>query len=135
MKKRILLFGTFDDVHPGHHFLFEEALKRAHETEDAELWVVIARDTTVHRIKGHMPVQPEGERMKAIQDAYPDAHIVLGDAQDFRRPLHDICPDLVLLGYDQALPPGVVIEDFPCLVQRLPPFHPDKYKSSLRRQL
>lgn len=124
---RVLVFGTFDALHPGHVFVLEKAAARG------ELHVVVARDATVQRIKSRPPAQPEHERAAAIQAAFPAAHVHLGDPQNYAKPLHTIQPDLVLLGYDQQLPPGVSAKDIPCPVERLPAFEPERYKSSLRR--
>lgn len=122
---RVLVFGTFDRLHPGHRFVFDEAKKRG------ELWVVVGRDSTVERIKGKRARDSEEERKKAVEDAYPDARVLLGDPEDFLAPVRSVKPDLILLGYDQKLPPGVSEDDLPCAVERLPAFEPDRYKSSL----
>ena len=124
---RVLLFGTFDRLHPGHEFVLQEGLKRG------DLHVVVARDVTVERIKGHKPDQSEQKRMNAISEKFPDAHIVLGDNSDYLKPVKAIAPGLILLGYDQELPPGVGLEDLPCEVERLESFEPGRYKSSLRK--
>ncbi len=124
----ILVFGTFDKLHPGHRFLLDEASKRG------ELSVVVARDANVVRIKGRAPVQDEKARIRAVQEAFPDATIILGDSHDFLVPVRAVHPDLILLGYDQKLPPGVRVSDLPCPIERLPAFEPEKYKSSLRRK-
>ena len=125
---RVLVFGTFDLLHPGHLFVFQEAAKRG------DLYVVVARDANVERIKGRRPVHTEEERVAAIQDARPDATVLLGDSKDFRAPIRAVQPDLIVLGYDQRLPPGVTDRDFPCPIERLPAFEPEKHKSSLKRQ-
>lgn len=125
---RVLVFGTFDELHPGHHYVLKQALKRG------ELHVIVARDTNVRRIKGRDAMQNQDERIAAIREAFPDAHVALGDPTDFRAPLAAIQPDLVLLGYDQKLPPGVSPDDIHCAIERLPAFKPTKYKSSLLRQ-
>lgn len=121
---RVLVFGTFDRLHPGHRFLLAEASKRG------ELTVVIARDTTVARIKGHAPHQSEEERSRVVASAFPAARVILGHSSDYLDPVRAIRPELIILGYDQALPPGVTAGDFPCRVERLPAFEPQKYKSS-----
>ncbi|MDD4287042.1 MAG: adenylyltransferase/cytidyltransferase family protein [Candidatus Peribacteraceae bacterium] len=123
---RVLLFGTFDRLHPGHKFIFAEAQKRG------ELTVIIARDVTVQRHKGKLPVQSEKERRAAVHHAVPSARVLLGDYDDYLRPVRENAPDLILLGYDQALPHGVKSEDLPCPVERLPAFHPERYKSRLQ---
>lgn len=125
---RILLFGTFDHLHPGHEFVLQEASRRG------DVSVVIARDHNVLRLKGRVPEQTEAERKAAIERAFPAATVVLGDAKDFLAPVRAIQPDLILLGYDQQFPPGVTEKDFPCPVERLPPHHPEQYKSSLRKK-
>lgn len=124
---RVLIFGTFDSLHPGHRFVLEEAAKRG------EVHVVIARDLNVRAIKGRLPIQAEQERMLAVAATLPDACVILGDPKNFLRPVRAVRPDLVLLGYDQKLPPGVREADLPCPVERLPAFEPERYKSSLRR--
>lgn len=125
---RVLVFGTFDRLHPGHRFLFDEAMKRG------DLFVVVARDSTVERIKKRLPEESQHERMAAIQKRYPSAQVMLGHESDYTKPLEEVKPDLILLGYDQTLPPGVTEADFPCPVERLPAFKPEVYKSSLRRE-
>ena len=124
---KVLVFGTFDLLHPGHTFLLTEAQSRG------ELHVVVARDANVAHIKGKSPMQNERERLNALQQAFPNAQVQLGDTDDFLTPVREIKPDLILLGYDQKLPPGVSQKDFPCPVERLPSFEPEKWKSSLRR--
>ncbi|MDD4628430.1 MAG: adenylyltransferase/cytidyltransferase family protein [Candidatus Peribacteraceae bacterium] len=123
----ILVFGTFDRLHPGHVFLLTEAGKRG------TLTVVVARDENVRRIKGRSPVQNETERAEEIRRVFPQANVILGDSEDYLRPVHEQKPDLILLGYDQQLPPGVVEEDLLCPVERLPAHEPDTFKSSVRR--
>jgi FAD synthetase len=124
---KVLVFGTFDLLHPGHRFVLSEAQKRG------KLSVVVARDRNVQRIKGRFPVHDEDERMSHVRAAAPGATVVLGDAHDFLVPVRAIDPDLILLGYDQALPPGVKEEDLPYEIERLPAFHPEKYKTSILR--
>lgn len=124
---RVLLFGTFDRLHPGHEFVLNEGSKRG------ELSVVVARDATVEKIKGRKADQSEQARLSAIREKFPKARVVLGDDEDYLKPVSAIAPDLILLGYDQTLPPGVQLKDLPCPVERLPAFEPEKYKTSLRR--
>lgn len=124
---RVLMFGTFDRLHPGHRFILAEAQERG------ALTVVVARDVTVRRCKGRLPVQTEETRKKEVSAAVPSAHVVLGDLHDYLCPVRTHLPDLILLGYDQTLPPGVHEEDLPCPMERLPAFHPELHKSSLQQ--
>jgi cytidyltransferase-like protein len=129
LMPKVLVFGTFDGLHPGHRFLLTEASKRG------DLHVVIARDANVMRIKGLEAIQSEQVRLQALQEAFPTATVMLGDPQDFLAPLKKVQPDLILLGYDQRLPPGVTDADLGSSVERLPAFEPEKWKSSLLRDL
>ncbi|HRH93516.1 MAG TPA: adenylyltransferase/cytidyltransferase family protein [Candidatus Peribacteria bacterium] len=122
---KVMIFGTFDKFHPGHEFVLREALKRGDVT------VIVARDANVERIKGKAPRYDERVRVAAIKTAFPAANVRLGDDADFLSPVRKFAPDLILLGYDQRLPPGVSDADLPCAVERLPAFEPQKYKSSL----
>lgn len=124
---KVLLFGTFDRLHPGHQFVLAEAQKRG------EVTVVIARDETVRRLKDRKPMQNEEERMQAVALVIPVATVILGDPSDFLKPVRDTQPDLILLGYDQKLPPGMAMQDLPCRVERLPAFEPERHKSSYLR--
>ncbi len=131
---RILVSGTFDDLHPGHVFLLKEAEKRsANSDQRSGLWVIVARDENVKRFKGRAPLQTEDERKRAIEKIFPEATVVLGDSNDFLKPVREIAPDLILLGYDQKLPPGTDEKNFPWKTERLPAFKPEIHKSSLRR--
>ncbi|MSR86741.1 hypothetical protein EXS70_01040 [Candidatus Peribacteria bacterium] len=125
---KVLIFGTFDHFHPGHSFVITEAMKRG------DVSVVIARDRNVERIKGNSSAQSEQERAHVVAETFPDIRVVLGDPKDFLTPVRSIQPDLILLGYDQKMPPGVSESDLPCAVERLPAFKSDEFKSSLRRQ-
>lgn len=129
MAKHVLIFGTFDRLHPGHEFVLREAEGRG------DLTVVIARDRTVKRIKGRAPDQHEEMRRAAVQSFVPFAQVILGDESDYLSPIRSQKPDLILLGYDQALPPGVRPEDLPCPAERIAAYEPHLHKSSFGRSL
>lgn len=125
---KVLTFGTFDHLHPGHLAYLNEA------AEKGDLYVIIARDNHVASIKGSAPDQSESNRAAAVQEAFPDATVVLGDESDYMVPVRSIEPDLIVMGYDQRLPPGISESDLPCEVQKAAPFEPTKHKSSIMRQ-
>lgn len=120
-----MIFGTFDRLHPGHEFVLHEAMKRG------EVTAIVARDHHVKKIKNRTPVDDENARVAAIRKKFPMIDVRLGNEKDFLAPLREVKPDLILLGYDQKLPPGVSDTDLPCNVERLPAFHPERFKSSL----
>ncbi len=96
-----MVFGTFDLLHPGHVYLIEEAAHLGKVT------VVVARDETVLQIKGRKPRESLKQRKKTIEQRFPEAIVVAGSASDFLEPIRNHRPDIILLGYDQKLPPGV----------------------------
>lgn len=124
----VLTFGTFDHLHPGHLAYLNEAASKG------DLFIIVARDQHVEQIKGTAPDQSEAVRIAALQEAFPTAQVLLGDAEDYLQPVRDINPDLIVMGYDQQLPPGVSESDLPCKVERAAPHNPEEYKSSLRRE-
>lgn len=124
---RIMVFGTFDDLHPGHHYLLSQAQQRG------ETWVVVARDDNVRRFKGRNPDQSQDVRMQAIRDVFPALQVILGDEQDYLAPIREVQPDLILLGYDQRLPPGLTEDVIGIPMERLDAFEPHLHKTSLRR--
>jgi FAD synthetase len=125
---KVLTFGTFDHLHPGHLAYLEEANVRG------DLFVIVARDVHVEEIKGTAPDESEEDRIAALQEAFPEAEVILGDAEDYLEPVRKISPDLIVLGYDQRLPPGVSEEDLQCKTLRAAPLNPEIHKSSIMRQ-
>lgn len=123
----VMVFGTFDYFHAGHAFVIGEALKRGSTT------VIVARDLNVKMIKRRFPRQAEQLRCDAIAKQFPNARVHLGDPDDFLSPIRTYKPDLILMGYDQKLPPGVTEDMLTVRIERLPPHQPERFKSSLRR--
>lgn len=125
-NKRVLVFGTFDYLHPGHLFLLNEAVKQGDD-----LFVVVARDNNVKRIKGIQPTHNEQERVAAIQelDYVTDVRLGYEEWGMHLQVLEDIEPDVIVLGYDQK----ARIPDGDWEIIRVEAFEPEKYKSSLLR--
>jgi FAD synthetase len=127
--KRVMVFGTFDLLHEGHRFVLQEAKKRG------SLTVVVARSSNVERIKGRKPEQSDRERVTIVMAAAPEATVILGTENDFLAPVREVQPDLIVLGYDQRLPPGITETDLaPAMIERLPAYRPEEFKSSLLRK-
>ncbi len=124
----VLTFGTFDHLHEGHKAYLRFAQSKG------KLFVVVARDANVKHTKGVLPDHNETKRREAVQAEFPTADVRLGDEHDYLKPINDIAPDLIVLGYDQQLPPNVQESDLPCPVERAEAHKPDTYKSSLLRK-
>ncbi|MCL1978041.1 MAG: FAD synthase [Candidatus Bathyarchaeota archaeon] len=96
----VLASGVFDLLHLGHVKFLEEA-KRA-GGGNAELIVVIARDSTVEHIKGRKPVVPEDQRRALVESLRVVDIAVLGfESMDIAEVVAKIKPDIIALGYDQ----------------------------------
>lgn len=101
-KKRIVLAsGVFDLLHLGHVKFLEEAKKVG--GKDAELIVIIARDSTVEKNKGRKPIMPENQRRALVEALKVVDKAVLGFEEfDIGDVIKRIKPDVIALGYDQA---------------------------------
>lgn len=92
--RRVVATGTFDILHPGHLFYLEESRKLGDE-----LWVVVARErNVVHKPR---PIIPEEQRLKMIAGLRCVDHAMLGDMEDMFRPIAEIDPEVVTLGFNQ----------------------------------
>ncbi len=92
---RVALAGTFDIIHPGHVWLISEAAKLG------DLTIIISRDVTVERIKGHPPINSENQRAYVVSRIKGVRKVVLGDREDILIPILRIKPDILVLGPDQ----------------------------------
>jgi len=92
---------VFDLLHLGHVKFLEEAKKAG--GKNAELLVVVARDSTVQKTKGRKPVMPESQRLALVESLRAVDEAVLG-LEDFN--IGDVIertkPDVIALGYDQG---------------------------------
>jgi len=96
MKKKILVFGTFDIFHPGHEFHLKRAKKYGNE-----LNVVVARDETVKQVKGQYPLNNEQDRFSFINSLDYIDKAFLGCGKDKYSIIEKIKPDIICIGYDQ----------------------------------
>jgi FAD synthetase len=101
-KRRIVLAsGVFDLLHLEHVKFLEEAKKAG--GKNAELIVIIARDSTVEGNKGSKPVMPENQRRALVESLKVVDEAVLGfEKFDIGDAIDRIKPDVIALGYDQA---------------------------------
>lgn len=130
--KKVLVFGTFDGLHKGHIDFFKQAKKYGEF-----LVVVISRDKTVLKVKGHFPDKSEKERKKDVENCYLVDKAVLGSVSNYYQIIKKIKPDVICLGYDQK---SFIVDEltrelkkmniFPKIF-RLKPYYPRKFHSSL----
>ncbi|MCI7292175.1 FAD synthase [Methanobrevibacter woesei] len=97
--KKVMATGTFDLLHPGHGIYLECAKQLG--GDDAKLYVVVARDSTVKKRK-RVPIVDENQRLKLIQMLKPVDVAVLGNENgDFFKIVEEIDPDIIAIGPDQ----------------------------------
>ncbi len=99
-RKIVLASGVFDLLHLGHVRFLEEAKKAG--GENAELIVIVARDSTVEKRKGARPVMPENQRRALVESLKVVDEALLG-FEDFNmgKVIEKIKPDVIAVGHDQ----------------------------------
>jgi len=127
---KVMVFGTFDIIHPGHLYLLTETKKLGDS-----LVVVIARDQTVAEVKGITPQNNENARLKNITDLQIANKVILGNISDKYQIIREEKPDIIALGYDQRAFVDklntTITEDIK--IVKIKPYKEDIYKSSKLR--
>ncbi len=122
-----MVFGTFDILHPGHIHMLKEA-----ERYGDSLVIIVAKDSTVKKIKGRLPIHSETVRLKSLEALAIADRVRLGNSGDKHQVIREEKPDVIALGYDQKFfTEGLdkVLEK-PITIVRLSPYKPEIYKSS-----
>ena len=126
--KRIVATGTFDILHTGHLYYLEESRRLGDE-----LYVIVARDINVkHKPR---PVVPEEQRLKMVAALKPVDHAVLGDLTDMFRPVREIQPSVITIGFNQhfdeeKLQAELHARNISCDVVRIGKYSGDTYCST-----
>ncbi len=96
---RILVTGCFDIIHPGHIHLLKEAAKLG------EVFVIVARDSTIKRYKKEKPIIPEQQRLEVIKSIKYVSDAVLGTEGNgdhgYLQFALTLKPDIIFLGPNQ----------------------------------
>lgn len=130
----VLCFGTFDIFHEGHSFLLKKARSYGLVT------VVLARNSTVQKVKGKNPYNNQSVRLKNVIKSSYVQRAVLGNKEDKHKIIEEVNPDIIVLGYDQihfteGLEKSLTKRGLDVKIVRLKEsFKPDIYKSSLLRK-
>ena len=128
-----MCFGTFDILHLGHVHYFQQAKQHGDH-----LTVVIARDATKQKQQKNI-LFSEQERLQLVQSLKVVDEAVLGNSDDHFKIIAEKKPNLVCLGYDQAISESVVEEKLRSLgvkakVLRMQPYKEERQKSSKLRE-
>ncbi len=133
-RQVVLASGVFDLLHLGHVKFLEEAKKAG--GENAELVVIIARDSTVQRTKGRRPVMPENQRRMLVEALKVVDEALLGvEIFNIAEVIDRVKPDVIALGYDQDIMEKQVCnyiakQDLSIRVMRVEKFEEDELNSS-----
>jgi len=101
MVRTVLASGVFDLIHPGHVVYLSEA-KRA-GGKSSRLIVVVARDSTVRKVRNREPVFNEEARRILVESLKPVDEAILGSEPfSFEEIVWKVRPDVVAFGYDQG---------------------------------
>lgn len=96
--KTVLVFGTFDILHPGHRWFLSQAASRGDR-----IIAAVSRDRFVLEWKGKSPSSDEKTRRSAlIESGLVDDAVLSDPAQGSYDVLERIAPDIICLGHDQS---------------------------------
>lgn len=128
--KHVLVFGSFDVLHPGHVEFFKEAKKHGDY-----LTVVVARNDTIKKVKGQEPKYDENDRLEHVKALGIVDSVMLGYHDNKYNIIKKLMPDVICLGYDQKSFTEHLEEELKKIgvnakVVRLNPYKEHKYKSS-----
>jgi FAD synthetase len=132
-KVRIMVFGTFDIIHPGHRNFFKQAKALA---KNSYLIVSLGRDKNVLKIKKHFPDNNQAVRLENIAQIPEVDEAVLGGLKDHLPHIIKAKPDIIALGYDQTayvknLKQELRASGLTTKIVRLKPYKPHIYKTSI----
>ena len=132
--KTVLVFGVFDGIHEGHRAF----LRQARALGDY-LVAVVAQDSVVRRLKGHLPGKNIAERIGALRADGSIDEAVAGDEQlGSYEAAKKYRPAVIALGYDQRdlkkdLKTRLAHFDWKPRIVVLEPHEPEKCHSSIAR--
>lgn len=132
-KNRIMIFGTFDKLHPGHFNLFKQARRLA---SNPFLIISVARDFNVKKIKNNLPKNSETKRVTQLKNIKYVDKVVLGAKRNYIAHILTHSPNIIALGYDQVaytanLAKKLAKRGLKPKIYKLRAFKPHVYKSSL----
>jgi len=128
--KKVMVFGVFDLLHPGHEAFLKQAKKLG------SVVVSVARDANVKKVKGKAAVFSEKKRLEHVKQLKIAKKVILGALHDPMGHIKKEKPDIIALGYDQQdyiknLKVQLQKNGLKTKVVRLKSFRPDIFKSSL----
>ncbi len=133
---RVLVFGTFDILHPGHLYFLREAKKHGDH-----LTVIVTPSSIVKKLKGASPLFGEDHRLAAVKLMSFVDRVMLGDRKlSVFTVIKKTKPDVICFGYDQQTLAKYVSSYCKKRKQKirlvhLKPYGPKQHKSARLRKL
>ena len=134
-QKKILAFGTFDHIHPGHIHFLTEAKKLGYLT------ISVATDESVTSRKIDKPSKSTPERVKELTNLGIADKVIPGDKKLGNwSVIKKINPDIIAIGYDQkeleiALKKMKLKSGFKFSIKKISAKNPKKYHSSIIKKV
>lgn len=97
--RKVMAFGTFDLLHPGHLKYLTQAKKLGNY-----LIVVLTTDKNVKKLKGKTTAHTQKERAQMVGALKPVDKAIVGKEKDFYFLVKKFKPQILALGYDQSEP-------------------------------
>lgn len=95
-RPTVIVGGAFEILHPGHLHLLKQA------REMGRVIVIVARDSTIQKLKGRPSIIPEQQRLEVVRSIrYVDEAYLGSEPLDVEGVLLRFKPDVILLGPDQ----------------------------------
>lgn len=135
MMKKVMCFGAFDGVHPGHLAFLEQA-----KSFGDYLIVSVGTDKNVKAIKDKSPLFSQKDRLGLVSSISIVDLAVLGAEEDFYEAIKKQSPDVICLGYDQWAKEEEVRQELDRVglqktkIVRLKPFKQTKAKSTILKK-
>ena len=129
---KIIIFGKFDVLHPGHIYFINQAKVAGRVT------VVLESDQAVERNHNFVPFYNQAHRTKQLEQL--GSQVYLRIKQDYQQILEDLKPDILYLGHDQQH----LIKKFSAIqkskiykfkIKVVEEFYPELFKSSKLRNI
>lgn len=130
-QKKILVFGTFDGIHPGHIYFLNEAKKLG------TLSISVASDESVVERKKKKPQKNTSQRIFDVKKLSISDHVSKGDRVIGKwSEIKKTKPDIVFLGYDQKELEKALLKlkkelDLNFIIKKGKAFKPTKYHSKI----
>jgi tRNA pseudouridine55 synthase len=120
--KKVVIFGTFDIIHPGHISVFKYAKSLAEELD-----VVIARDQNIN--KETQLIFNEKQRLNNLSQYKIINKVILGNLKNPLAFYSQLKPDLIVLGYDQYQNVELLEQLKNITIKKAPPYYEGLFKA------